>query len=125
MTFADGLTVRVPGHVLVDQNAPGRFFQSLKSFLRDRGFAGTDVFGTTYTLEDLIAVVLREIKRQAEAALGEPVDGWVIGRPVHFADDPEGDALAEARLAEACRRAELGAVRFELEPVAEIGRAHV
>ncbi len=118
MTFAEVGTIQVPAHALVDQNAPGRFFQSLKSFLPDRSFVGTDVFGTTYTLEDLIGVILHEIKRRTEATLGEPVDGWVIGRPVHFADDPEADALAAGRLVEACRRAELGEVRFELEPVA-------
>jgi hypothetical chaperone protein len=118
MTFAEVGTIRVPAHVLVDQNAPGRFFQSLKSFLRDRTFAGTDVFGTMYTLEDLVAVILREIKRRTEEVLGESVDGWVIGRPVRFADDAETDVLAAKRLAEACRRAGLGAVSFELEPVA-------
>jgi hypothetical chaperone protein len=118
MTFAEIGTIRVPAHALIDQNAPGRFFQSLKSFLRDRSFAGTDVFGTTYTLEDLIAVILREIKRRTEAALNQSADGWVIGRPVHFADDPEADTMAALRLAEACRRAGLGDVRFELEPVA-------
>ncbi len=118
MTFAEVGTIRVPAHAMVDVNAPGRFFQSLKSFLRDRIFTGTDVFGTTYTLEDLIAVILREVKRRTEALLGEPVGGWVIGRPVHFADDPEADALAAARLAEACRRAGLENVRYELEPVA-------
>ena len=118
MTFAEVGTIHAPAYALIDENEPGRLFQSLKAFLRDRSFKGTSVFGKVYSLEDLVAEVLREIKRRTERCLGGPVEGWVVGRPVKFADRPEADALAQRRLEEACRRAGLANVRFELEPIA-------
>lgn len=118
MTFAEVGTIQAPGYALIDENEPGRFFQSLKSFLRDQSFKGTSVFGKVCSIEDLVAEVLREIRRRTEECLGEPVEAWVVGRPVKFADRPEADALAERRLAEACWRAGLASVRFELEPIA-------
>src|SRR5919108_4789334 len=48
----------------------GRLIQSLKSFLASRLFTSTNVFGRQYTLEDLIAVILRDLQVQAEAQLG-------------------------------------------------------
>jgi hypothetical chaperone protein len=61
ITFADMGTVVQALYTTVDANAPGRLFQSLKSGLRDRGFRDTNVFGTRYTLEELVALVLRII----------------------------------------------------------------
>jgi hypothetical chaperone protein len=118
MTFAETGTIQAPGYALVDENEPGRCFQSLKTFLRDASFRGTSVFGETYSLEDLVAHLLSEIRSRVEAFVGCPVDGWTIGRPVRFATRDADDALAERRLAEACRRAGLRDVRFEYEPVA-------
>ena len=118
MTFAEVGTIQAPGYALIDENEPGRFFQSLKTFLRDRVFKGTNVFGEIYSLEDLVAAVLREIRLRVEECLEDRVDGWTVGRPVRFADDPTADQLAQRRLEEACRRAGLEDVRFELEPIA-------
>ncbi len=39
-------TVRID----VDVSRPGRFFQALKSFLADRSYGGTNVFGRFYTI---------------------------------------------------------------------------
>ncbi|MDQ2785583.1 MAG: Hsp70 family protein, partial [Chloroflexota bacterium] len=50
----------------IDVNQPGRFFQSLKSFLADRSFRGTNVFGRYYTMEDLIATIMRAMRLRAE-----------------------------------------------------------
>lgn len=117
MTFAETGTIQAPGYALVDENEPGRFFQSLKTFLRDKYFRGTSVFGRPYSLEDLVGTMLREIRLRVESVTGEPADSWLIGRPVHFGDSPDEDALAERRLAEACRLAGLHNVTFELEPI--------
>ena len=70
----------------------GRFMQSIKSFLASRLFDRTRVFTRTYTLEDLIAIIVRALRTAAEAQFGELGSAVVVGRPVHFAgvQQPEG-----------------------------------
>jgi hypothetical chaperone protein len=104
----------------------GRLVQSLKSYLASTLFQRTQVFSRTYSLEELIAVILRGVRTQAEAVLGpaqEPVRGVVVGRPVRFvhAKTDDDEALAQRRLTEALRLAGFDDVRFEYEPV---GAAH-
>lgn len=118
VTLAEFGTVMQALYAVVDANTPGRLFQSLKSHLRDGGFSGTDVFGVRYTLEQLIAVVLRMILERVEAELGQKVTGMVIGRPVHYAHDPEHDALALERMRAACEVAGLPPFDFLPEPTA-------
>jgi hypothetical chaperone protein len=118
VTLADVGTVMQSLYAVVDANAPGRLFQSLKSHLRDASFTETNVFGTRYTLEALIAVVLRLMIEQAERVTGEKVTGLVVGRPVHYANDPELDGLAISRMREAFRLADLPEIVFLPEPTA-------
>ena len=118
VTLADVGTVMQSLYAVVDMNTPGRLFQSLKSHLRDSSFIGTDVFGTRYSLEALIGVVLRMITERIEAELGEPIEGIVIGRPVHYANDPRLDTLAISRMREAARLAGLPPIVFLPEPTA-------
>jgi hypothetical chaperone protein len=118
VTFAELGTIQQALYVKVDANAPGRLFQSLKTGLRDRSFRRTNVFGTYYTLEELIAIVLRLIFERIQAGIGAPVTGMVIGRPVHYAADPQADALAFERMQAACKLAELPNVTFLEEPMA-------
>ncbi|NTV62787.1 MAG: Hsp70 family protein [Oscillochloris sp.] len=116
VTFAELGTIQQALYAKVEANAPGRLFQSLKSGLRDRGFSHTNVFGKAYTLEALIAIVLRLIYERIEASIGQQVTGMVIGRPVHYAASPEADALAFRRMQAACQLAELPEVTFLEEP---------
>lgn len=118
VTFADFGTVQQALYIQVDANAPGRLFQSLKTGLRDRSFTRTNVFGTYYTLEELIAMVLRMILDRVAASVGEPVTGMVLGRPVHYSSDPAADALAFERMQTACSMAGLPEVTFLEEPTA-------
>nr|MCU0494350.1 Hsp70 family protein [Chloroflexaceae bacterium] len=118
VTFADFGTTMQALYVKVDANAPGRLFQSLKTGLRDRGFTHTNVFGRYYTLESLIAVVLRLILERIESHTGTKVTGMVVGRPVHYATDPAADALAFERMQAACKLAQLPEVTFLEEPSA-------
>lgn len=118
VTFAELGTIQQALYAVVDANAPGRLFQSLKTGLRDKSFTRTNVFGTYYTLEELVAIVLRMILDRAEAELGAKVSGMVVGRPVHYSLDPKVDALAYERMQAACKLAGLPEVTFLEEPTA-------
>jgi hypothetical chaperone protein len=98
----------------------GRLIQSLKSFLSSRNLQSTEVFGRRYTLEDLIARILRDLREKAEQQFGMRVTSAVVGRPVHFvgADSADDDNFAETRLRSAFESAGYESVVFEMEPVA-------
>ena len=102
----------------VSEGAAGRFMQSIKTFLPNRSFESTEVFGRKYGIDDLVAIILRKIKAKGEAYVGCPVDSVVLGRPVVFSEDPVRDALAQDRLEKAARKAGFRHIFFQLEPVA-------
>ena len=118
MTFGGIGTIRQGVFVNVDVNAPGRLFLSLKMALPDSSFSGTNIFGTRWTIEELIATMLGRIKARIEDELGEPVSELVIGRPVHYAAERRADDIAVARMQAAAELAGLRAVRFLPEPTA-------
>jgi hypothetical chaperone protein len=98
----------------------GRLIQSLKSFLSSRNLHSTEVFGRRYTIEELIAKILRDLREKAEHQFGVRIKAAVVGRPVHFvgAESQEDDAYAEGRLRSAFESAGFEFVEFEMEPVA-------
>lgn len=118
LTLAEVGTVMQALYAVVDANTPGRLFQSLKTHLRDSSFTGTDVFGTRYTLETLIAVVLRIILQRIETEIGQPVTSMVLGRPVHYSTEPRLDELAISRMRRAGEEAGLPPFTFLPEPTA-------
>lgn len=104
--------------VAEDVSAHGRLIQSIKTALRDPDYGGTNLFGTYYQVQELIAFILRHVRQRAEAHTGQPVHDVLLGRPVRFADDPAHDALAQSRLQEAALLAGFTQVSFEMEPLA-------
>jgi hypothetical chaperone protein len=98
----------------------GRLIQSLKSFLAVRSFESTDIMGEDYSLGDLIAPILIDLRNAAEAQFGPLPARVVVGRPVHFSDarTDDDDGFAQARLDVAIRRAGWDEIIFEYEPVA-------
>jgi len=98
----------------------GRLMQSLKSFLSSRSLLSTEVFGRRYALEELIARILKDLRKKAEHRFGIRIDSAVVGRPVQFvgAGSDEDNLYAERRLRESFRAAGFESVKFELEPVA-------
>ena len=108
--------------VMVDELQPGRLLQYLKTALRKvggpSGYTGTHIFERYYTTADLVHTYLSELKKRAEANLGESITGVTLGRPVKFSDLPERDRQAEQTLRQAAEMAGFQQVDFELEPVA-------
>jgi len=98
----------------------GRLIQSLKSFLSSRSLQTTEIFGRHFRLEDLVANILRDLRRQAEKQFGAPVHGAVVGRPIVFvgAETAEDNLYASERLKLSFEKAGFEQVFFEYEPVA-------
>ncbi len=115
----------VEAHIYTDLSSPGRFFQSLKTFLGDPLLQPTNVFGDAKGLQDLIAIILERVRHRAHELVGVRPDEVTLGRPVEFVGGPEAEARAVARLDEAARLAGFRAVRFELEPIAAARAAEV
>jgi len=101
-----------------DIGAQGRLLQSIKTGLRADSYLGTAIFGRYYTLQELIALILRQVRLQAEAYLGTPVHQATLGRPVQFSDNAATDQNAQQRLREAALMAGFTEVDFVPEPVA-------
>ncbi len=98
----------------------GRLIQSLKSFLSSRLLESTEIFGKLYTVEELIARILQDLRARAEQQFGIRIDAVVAGRPVRFvgsANDSDDD-FAQNRLQQAFQLAGFESGRFEMEPVA-------
>lgn len=115
----------VEAHILTDLASPGRFFQSLKTFLGDPLLVPTNVFGDAKGLQDLVALVLERVRERAHKLVGVRPTDVTLGRPVEFIGGPEVEARAIGRLEEAARLAGFRGVRFELEPVAAARAADV
>jgi len=98
----------------------GRLIQSLKSFLASRLFTGTNVFGKQFSIEDLITIMLRDIRIQSESQIGGFNVPIAVGRPVRYsnANTGEDNQFALDRLSRALKQAGIGPVIFEYEPVA-------
>lgn len=89
---------------------------SLKSYLAQRSFTETRVFGRPFSLEDLIALFLRGIL--PEHGTQPPTTVLVAGRPVRFAGDAPDDGLGEQRLRAAYASAGWPEIQTALEPEA-------
>lgn len=96
----------------------GRFLRSLKKFLPDPSFKGSEIHNKKYSIEDMIAVFLREMKTRADKFTGLDVKNVIMGRPAKYSLNPEYDQLAEDRMKRACELAGFSEVHFCPEPLA-------
>ena len=98
----------------------GRLLQSLKAYLGDGRFDGTEIFGRLLTLEMLIGIMLKHLISAASQSFDRIPGRIVLGRPVHFslALSQADDDLATARLLAAVKNCGFEEVVFEFEPVA-------
>ena len=96
----------------LDDPLESRLMMSLKSYLAQRSFTDTRVFGRPFTLEGLIGLFLGAI-------LPAPNGGVLVaGRPVRFAGDSPDDAFGEERLRGAYAAAGWADIQTALEPEA-------
>nr|WP_319392478.1 Hsp70 family protein [uncultured Desulfobacter sp.] len=102
----------------IDNGAEGRYMQSIKSFLSDTSFQKTNVYGKNYTIEELIAYLLKTMKERGERLIGREVDQVVLGRPVVFSEDQERETTATRRLIKSARLAGFKEISLQMEPVA-------
>ncbi|MDE2197397.1 MAG: Hsp70 family protein [Rhodospirillales bacterium] len=98
----------------LDDPLDTRLIMSPKTYLAQRSFTETRIYGRPFTLERLIALFLAELAQRA----GLPLAGAsiVAGRPVRFAGGHPDETLALARLRAAYGEAGFGDVTFALEP---------
>src|SRR5262249_13563306 len=89
-----------------------------KTALRSPSYEGTHFFGKFYSIEELIALLLRHVRAQAENYLGQTLEHVIIGRPVTFSNDAEIDHIAEARIRVAAQMAGFTDIFFVPEPLA-------
>jgi hypothetical chaperone protein len=120
--FGDSAVVKY-----IENDAYGRYMQSIKSFLPDQLFDYTEIGRRKYKLDDLIAMILRFIKNKAEEESGLQLDRVVIGRPVVFSEQTGTEKLAIDRLISAVEKAGFNHFEIQYEPVAAvraIGMSH-
>jgi hypothetical chaperone protein len=96
----------------LDDPLDSRLIMSMKTYLAQRSFTQTNIFGRIFTLEDMIALFLSTL-------IGEDRQARIIaGRPVHFAGEFADDAFGEERLRAAFRAAGLPEIETAYEPEA-------
>jgi hypothetical chaperone protein len=96
----------------LDDPLESRLMMSLKTYLAQRSFTETRVFGRPFTLEGLIGLFLRAILPPEGDTL------LVAGRPVRFAGENPDDAFGETRLRGSYQAAGWASVQTALEPEA-------
>ncbi len=105
----------------------GRLILSIKSHLASGLFSRTRILGRSWTLEDLIATFLRQIRQtmMQESGGADPLGHRaVVGRPVRYwgAQSAEDEERALTRMRAALAAAGFDEVVFEYEPVAAAAR---
>src|SRR5450755_4303037 len=102
----------------IAQGLHGRFIRSVKRFLPLASFTDTRIGSRKVTLEELVGMFLREMRKRANAYFECDVRRVILGRPARFSDDDQADQLAEARLRRAAEFAGFEDIHFCPEPLA-------
>lgn len=103
----------------LDDPLDARLIMSMKTYLAQKSFTQTRLFGRIFTLEDLVGLFLRALLEAAgEEVAASLADGAkvVVGRPVRFAGEFADDDLGEARLRGAFAAAGMADIDVAFEP---------
>lgn len=105
-------------HEREENDGEGRFFRSIKKFLAEPNFKGTEVHGKIMSIEVLVSKILKHMKTVADKKLSKNVDNVVLGRPARYSLDDECDTLAQKRMYDAAKLAGFKNIIFCPEPLA-------
>lgn len=111
-----GPVIFVPQIIEVDDSGRGRLLQSLKSVLTSSSFTGTNIFGKFYSLEDLLTMLLSQIKLNAQQEVGYELDSVVLGRPVRYVGTGQ-ESTALERMHRIATNSGFKNIEFEYEPI--------
>jgi hypothetical chaperone protein len=95
-----------------------RLLRGVKAELPDLQFVRTTSWAIEFGVESLVAIVLAELRRQAERFVGRPLRSVVLGRPVALGSSDEEDHLVEDRLLRAAQLAGFEDLAVCPEPLA-------
>ncbi len=100
----------------LDDPLDSRLIMSMKSYLAQRSFTQTTLFGRNVTLEQLIANFLRAFL----ASSGVDVEGALVvaGRPVKFVGETADDVFGDERLRAGFAAAGMAGIEVAFEPEA-------
>ena len=97
----------------------GRFMKSVKRILPRSSFTETRISNQKMNASDLVSLILKELKTEADKIIGFDCRKAVIGRPAFFDDDEVAkDELAQQRLKKAAEKAGFTDMQFQFEPIA-------
>ncbi|MBU0708582.1 Hsp70 family protein [Patescibacteria group bacterium] len=99
-----------------DINKPGQLIQALKTSLREGFNQQVNLFGEIFSLEELIATILGEMKHTADQHLGKDIKEVILGRPVHYGNNTD-DLDIQNRMEHAAELAGFKIINFIPEPV--------
>ncbi len=97
LCFPDAGGVYAGGEALrqfVEHGAEARLLRSIKRHLGSRSFRGTVIRGRLVSAEQLVGALLRQMRERADAHFGAEVRRVLLGRPVHFDGEDDGEAEA-------------------------------
>ncbi|WP_428376511.1 Hsp70 family protein [Lichenicoccus sp.] len=97
----------------LDDPLDSRLIMSMKTYLAQRSFVQTSIFGRMHGLEQMVALFLKGLLNDGHA--GAQV---VAGRPVRFAGEFADDGFGEMRLRASFARAGFEGIGVALEPEA-------
>jgi hypothetical chaperone protein len=101
----------------LEDSLDSRLIMSMKTYLAQKSFRETRIYGRPTTLEAMIATFLRAFFARADLDVGPGFAGRVVvGRPVRFAGELADNEFAEARLREAYCEAGIADVDIAYEP---------
>lgn len=102
----------------VNNDGEGRFFRSVKKFLPENNYNGTNVFNKNMNISEIVAIFLGEMRKRANKVTNRNIEKIVLGRPALYSLNKNDDQLAQDRMQKACELAGFKEVIFCPEPVA-------
>lgn len=96
----------------------GRFIQSIKSTLPLKWFINTRINDEYFEIDDLVSLILADLKLKADKMVGNDIKKVVLGRPAVFSRIKEEEVIAETRLLSAAKIAGFKDIYLQVEPIA-------